>query len=108
MASRAYVAHDRAISAARMYVQMAVVGFLLALVPAQGSAKRDLPQRDPLDHPGPGGTASLGLSSEPAFLPAFWSRLLCRVQPAEPLVLKDTVCARCGSRAVQTNESCAG
>src|SRR5213592_16803 len=32
MASRAYVAHDRAISAARMYVQMAVVGFLLAFV----------------------------------------------------------------------------
>jgi hypothetical protein len=30
MPSRAYVAHDRAISAARMYVQMGVVGFLLA------------------------------------------------------------------------------
>ncbi len=32
MPSRAYVAHDRAVSAARMYVQMAVVGFLLASV----------------------------------------------------------------------------
>ena len=32
MASRAYVAHDRAISAARMYIQMAVVGFLLASI----------------------------------------------------------------------------
>src|SRR5438094_550274 len=32
MSSRAYVAHDRAVSAARMYVQMAVVGFLLAFV----------------------------------------------------------------------------
>ena len=32
MSSRAYVAHDRAVSAARMYVQMAVVGFLLASV----------------------------------------------------------------------------
>ena len=32
MTSRAYVAHDRAVSAARMYVQMAVVGFLLASV----------------------------------------------------------------------------
>jgi type IV secretory pathway TraG/TraD family ATPase VirD4 len=32
MSSRAYVAHDRAVSAARMYVQMALVGFFLALV----------------------------------------------------------------------------
>lgn len=32
MPSRAYVAHDRAVSAARMYVQMAVVGFLLGSV----------------------------------------------------------------------------
>ena len=32
MPTRAYVAHDRAVSAARMYVQMAVVGFLLASV----------------------------------------------------------------------------
>ncbi len=32
MSSRAYVAHDRAVSAARMYIQMAVVGFLLAFV----------------------------------------------------------------------------
>ena len=32
MPSRAYVAHDRAVSAARMYVQMAIVGFLLASV----------------------------------------------------------------------------
>ena len=30
MPSRAYVAHDRAVSAARMYIQMAVVGFVLA------------------------------------------------------------------------------
>src|SRR5439155_10090662 len=32
MSSRAYVAHDRAVSAARMYVQMALVGFFLALL----------------------------------------------------------------------------
>src|SRR5437667_11041550 len=32
LSSRAYVAHDRAVSAARMYVLMAVVGFLLAFV----------------------------------------------------------------------------
>lgn len=30
MASRAYIAHDRAVSAARMYIQMGVVGLLLA------------------------------------------------------------------------------
>ena len=30
MPSRAYIAHDRAVSAARMYIQMGVVGFLLA------------------------------------------------------------------------------
>src|SRR5947199_10538803 len=37
MASRAYVAHDRAISAARMYVQCGVLGFLLALVVDAGA-----------------------------------------------------------------------
>ena len=29
---RAYVAHDRVVSAARMYIQMAVIGLLLAAV----------------------------------------------------------------------------
>src|SRR5205814_7828359 len=64
------------------------------IFPAAGGAEGNLPQRDPLDYAGAGGTAALDLSAEPAFLPTLWSRLLFRLQPAEPEVLKDPVRAR--------------